>query len=249
MAPQCSAARIHGLAAILPSKARSTPPPFPIVEPRVDRDCYGRCGVDLDEPAYRGTGALVAIVRDRAFIASGLAGFADGWFGLGALDWTSGANAGRRAEVLMHEKAEGIVMLTLLEAPVRTLAEGNGFIIRAGCDKRIETCRAKFGNVANFRGFPSIPGQDAVIRYATQDGGHKGGIVRVADPDLVVAVARRWLGTPYHDQASVPGVGCDCLGLARGVWREVVGPELFRSPGTGARPRQSRSWRKARGWR
>ena len=46
-----------------------------------------------------------------------------------------------------------------------------------------------------------------------------------ADPDRVVAAARGWLGTPYHDQASIKGVGCDCLGLARGVWREVVGPE------------------------
>lgn len=46
-----------------------------------------------------------------------------------------------------------------------------------------------------------------------------------ADPDVVVVAARAWLGTPYHDQASVKGVGCDCLGLARGVWREVVGVE------------------------
>ena len=48
-----------------------------------------------------------------------------------------------------------------------------------------------------------------------------------ADSDLVVTVARAWLGTPYHDQASLRGVGCDCLGLARGVWREVVGAESF----------------------
>ena len=51
-----------------------------------------------------------------------------------------------------------------------------------------------------------------------------------ADPNLVVAVARCWLGTPYHDQASLRGVGCDCLGLARGVWREVVGAEAFPIP-------------------
>ena len=51
-----------------------------------------------------------------------------------------------------------------------------------------------------------------------------------ADPDLVVTVARGWLGTPYHDQASLRGVGCDCLGLARGVWREVVGAESFPIP-------------------
>ena len=54
--------------------------------------------------------------------------------------------------------------------------------------------------------------------------------MRAADPAKVVAAARRWLGTPYHDQASVCGVGCDCLGLARGVWREVVGPEPFPIP-------------------
>lgn len=52
----------------------------------------------------------------------------------------------------------------------------------------------------------------------------------VADPDRVIAAARGWLGTPYHDQASLKGVGCDCLGLARGVWREVVGDEPFPIP-------------------
>lgn len=51
-----------------------------------------------------------------------------------------------------------------------------------------------------------------------------------AQPDVVIAAARSWLGTPYHDQASVKGVGCDCLGLARGVWREVIGPEPFPIP-------------------
>ena len=52
----------------------------------------------------------------------------------------------------------------------------------------------------------------------------------LADPSLVVDTARLWLGTPYHDQASLRGVGCDCLGLARGVWREVVGDEPFLIP-------------------
>ncbi len=51
-----------------------------------------------------------------------------------------------------------------------------------------------------------------------------------ADPARVIAVARSWLGTPYHDQASLRGAGCDCLGLARGVWREAVGPEPFPIP-------------------
>lgn len=51
-----------------------------------------------------------------------------------------------------------------------------------------------------------------------------------AEPESVVSAARSWLGTPYHDQASVRGIGCDCLKLARGVWREVVGPEPFPVP-------------------
>jgi len=49
-------------------------------------------------------------------------------------------------------------------------------------------------------------------------------------PARVVKATRRWIGTPYHDQASVRGVGCDCLGLLRGVWRDVVGPEPMLVP-------------------
>ena len=41
----------------------------------------------------------------------------------------------------------------------------------------------------------------------------------------VVAIARAWIGTPYQHQASVQGVGCDCLGLLRGIWRDVYGQE------------------------
>ena len=54
--------------------------------------------------------------------------------------------------------------------------------------------------------------------------------MRPVEPDRVIAAARGWLGTPYHDQASVRGAGCDCLGLARGIWREVVGSEALPVP-------------------
>jgi NlpC/P60 family putative phage cell wall peptidase len=43
--------------------------------------------------------------------------------------------------------------------------------------------------------------------------------------EAIVAAARGWIGTPYHHQASLKRVGCDCLGVVRGVWREVVGAE------------------------
>lgn len=59
--------------------------------------------------------------------------------------------------------------------------------------------------------------------------------------DVVVRLARGWLGTPYHHQASVRGVGTDCLGLIRGVWRELYGSEVE------APPPYSRDWAEASG--
>jgi uncharacterized phage protein (TIGR02218 family) len=136
-----------------------------------------RCGVDLEDPTYRGIGSVIDRLRDRAFTASGLGGFEAGWFRFGTLTWASGLNAGRRAEVLGHDRSDGIAVITLLEAPIRPIGAGDGFAIRAGCDKRIATCGQKFGNVVNFRGFPHIPGQDTILRYASSDGGHDGGVL------------------------------------------------------------------------
>jgi uncharacterized phage protein (TIGR02218 family) len=137
----------------------------------------GRCGVNLEAAAFRGTGAVTDILRDWAFTASGFGSFAAGWFAHGTVEWTSGANVGRRAEVLAHDLVDGLAILTLLEAPVRAIAETDGFIARAGCDKRVASCSGKFANVANFRGFPHIPGQDTILRYASRDGGHDGAVL------------------------------------------------------------------------
>lgn len=57
----------------------------------------------------------------------------------------------------------------------------------------------------------------------------------------IVAEARAWIGTPYRHQASLKGVGCDCLGLVRGVWRELIGDEPERAPA------YSRDWAEASG--
>ena len=137
----------------------------------------GRCRVDLDASTFKGTGTVVDPIRDRVFTASGISGFANGWFAFGVLEWASGGNSGRRDEIVLHEIASGLVTITLLEAPVRVITTGDTFTIRAGCDKRPETCTAKFSNIASFRGFPHIPGQDAVMRYATADGGHEGAVL------------------------------------------------------------------------
>jgi uncharacterized phage protein (TIGR02218 family) len=46
------------------------------------------------------------------------------------------------------------------------IAVGDTFTVTAGCDKRFATCRDRFDNVLNFRGYPHIPGNEYVTRYA-----------------------------------------------------------------------------------
>jgi NlpC/P60 family putative phage cell wall peptidase len=57
----------------------------------------------------------------------------------------------------------------------------------------------------------------------------------------IVRAARGWLGTPYRHQCSTKGAGTDCLGLLRGVWREVIGPEPE------AVPNYTRDWSEPEG--
>mgnify|MGYP000297546246 CR=1 FL=1 len=59
--------------------------------------------------------------------------------------------------------------------------------------------------------------------------------------NTIVDAARGWIGTPYVHQASVRQGGCDCLGLLRGVWREVIGPEPE------AIPAYTRDWSEPQG--
>lgn len=124
-----------------------------------------RCGVNLAGSAYTGTGAVAALLTPaRVFTATGLETFASGWFSGGKLSWTSGANAGRAMEVKAHGKAN-VVTLDLWQAMSEAVTPGDTFTISAGCDKQFATCKAKFSNVASFRGFPYMPGNDAVIAY------------------------------------------------------------------------------------
>jgi uncharacterized phage protein (TIGR02218 family) len=119
-----------------------------------------RCGVDLDDPAFRGTGALVAIASPSRFTVSGLDTFAGGWFTHGLLTFTSGAAEGQSVEVKQHARAGDAVSIELWSRARLPLAPGQTFTVTAGCDKRVGTCQAKFANVANFRGFPHMPGND-----------------------------------------------------------------------------------------
>lgn len=127
-----------------------------------------RCGVDLDQEAYRAEGVVAGRLSASVIEAEGLTAYAPGWFLQGALTWTAGGNAGRNATVIGHALRDGAAIIELAASPFVSIAAGDAFLVRAGCDKRLETCRDKFANVLNFRGFPDLPGPDAVYRHASR---------------------------------------------------------------------------------
>lgn len=129
-----------------------------------------RCKVDLDQPAFRSDDGVVAGLgaSARLFAASGLDAYANDWFTRGLISWLSGANAERKAEVRLHSKAGDGVTIELWQRMAEPIAEGNTFSIVAGCDKQFATCRAKFANVPNFRGFPHVPGNDFMLHIASR---------------------------------------------------------------------------------
>lgn len=133
------------------------------------------CGMDLSEPSYRASGGIVSLLGTSAFIASGIDDFDPGWFTAGRLQWTGGANDSLAVEVKRHRVAGEAVILELWQAMPEPLASGDAFFVTAGCDKRFATCRDRFANAVNFRGFPHIPGNDFVMRYAVDgEPGHDG---------------------------------------------------------------------------
>jgi uncharacterized phage protein (TIGR02218 family) len=129
-----------------------------------------RCTVDLDLPAYRSDDGVVAGIgaSPRLFAAAGLDAYDNNWFTRGLITWLSGANGGRKAEVRVHSKGAGGVMIELWQRTAEPIAAGDTFSIVAGCDKQFATCRAKFNNVPNLRGFPHVPGNDFMLSVASR---------------------------------------------------------------------------------
>lgn len=129
-----------------------------------------RCGVNLDAAGFRGTGTVVDVLADRRFTASGLGAFEGDWFTRGLVTFTSGAAEGQSIEVKRHVKSGATVTLETWSAVRAPLLAAQTFIVTAGCDKRLGTCRAKFANAVNFRGFPHMPGNDFVTMFAKRSG-------------------------------------------------------------------------------
>jgi len=117
-----------------------------------------RCGKDIENAMFRGEGIVTEVLGSAAFRADGLEAHTEGWFARGRLVWS----AGGESEVAAHRVEGGDAVLEVLEPPGPVLAVGAAFSVYAGCDKRFETCSAKFANALNFRGFPHMPGNDAM---------------------------------------------------------------------------------------
>jgi uncharacterized phage protein (TIGR02218 family) len=130
-----------------------------------------RCGKDIEDDAFHGEGIVTELLGVGAFRADGLETYVEDWFTGGRVVWADGS----ASEVTAHRRVGGDAVLEVLDAPAINV--GATFVIYAGCDKRFETCRAKFANTLNFRGFPHMPGNDAIqsgpVAGAPMDGGSR----------------------------------------------------------------------------
>ncbi|MBL0936171.1 MAG: DUF2163 domain-containing protein [Rhizobiaceae bacterium] len=126
-----------------------------------------RCGVAL--AGFAAAGTIVSRAGTGTYVVAGLDAFADGWFGGGKL-----TTEGRAHRVTAHRRGTEGVLMSLEGGD---LAPGRSFTITAGCDKAFSTCRDKFANSLNFRGFPHLPGNDVAYGYVSEDGVFDGGAI------------------------------------------------------------------------
>ncbi len=134
-----------------------------------------RCQINLASGDWTASANVTATDGFGRINAAIIGDRPSGFFDQGVLTFESGANAGRRSEVLRHVRDEAGDMLELWQRMSEPIAMGDAFTVSAGCDKRFATCRDRFANSVNFRGFPHMPGNDFALSYPTVDGNHDGG--------------------------------------------------------------------------
>jgi len=134
-----------------------------------------KCRFNLETPGFSAEASVVEVVSEVEVRVQGLDSFAAGWFTQGTVEWLTGANAGERGAV--RADAAGSApgrTITFWQKPGFAMVAGDLLRIKAGCDKSAETCRVKFNNFLNFRGFPHIPGEDWVTAYPKDGDVHDG---------------------------------------------------------------------------
>lgn len=128
----------------------------------------GRCGIDLSQSAFSVTAIVSEPLDERRFGVTGAENYPDGFFALGTFRCVSGVNRGYAGQIKFHRVNGASAGVELWQALPEAPARGDQMVLRAGCDKQFATCKAKFGNGANFRGFPHMPGDDFVLAYASR---------------------------------------------------------------------------------
>ena len=116
-----------------------------------------RCRVDM-AGRVRTTRIAAVAAEDVVEVEDAAAGNV---YGYGLLRWIGGTNSGTDSPILKSDDGT----LTLREPPPFPPAAGDLVEIREGCDKMLATCSGRFGNAANFRGEPHLPGIDLLTRY------------------------------------------------------------------------------------
>ncbi len=130
-----------------------------------------RCGINRQAPANQATGSIASVIGPRSLTASGLTTYASNWFTRGLITFTSGAALHQSIEIKTHTlNTAGVTTLELWSPARLPLLMGQTFTLTAGCDKHLTTCRDKFANAVNFRGFPNMPGNDFMIAGPTNTG-------------------------------------------------------------------------------
>jgi uncharacterized phage protein (TIGR02218 family) len=123
------------------------------------------CGFDLDRPGYSEELAVTEVQDQRLLRLPALA--ADRWYEKGRLRVLSGSAAGAIG-IIKNDRIDASGRLVELWQQIGGgLSAGDRVRLEAGCDKRAESCRLKFNNFNNFRGFPHIPGEDWLAAYPT----------------------------------------------------------------------------------
>lgn len=115
-------------------------------------------------PVHTFLGTVSALSPFTNTVNSAPIAVSEGWFDWGVIKFLTGRNAGRAVEVMSYDRATGQIK-TALPLPYQPQL-GDEFSIQTGCDKRRETCIAKFANILNFRGHPRVPGQGAYFKVA-----------------------------------------------------------------------------------
>lgn len=133
------------------------------------------CGVDLSDPLYSAEASIVSIDRGVKLTLPELPNYSQGWFTRGTVRVLDGSGAGGLGVIKRDHVVGGVRVIECWEYLSSGLAPGDRVRLEAGCDKRAETCKAKFSNFVNFQGFPDIPGEDWLVSYPTRAGANTGG--------------------------------------------------------------------------